>query len=174
MMTISESVQTTLKAFETYARDNLDLRYNAPTAPWTKGIMIRLRDVGKKNGYYVCVEKKFKADRGEWLYDMTWIKYCGTQPIDIGLVLELEWEVGREDADRKFDKIEYDFQKLLLARADLRCMIFWSATRQSARENIERLIEQVQGFEKKVIGDNYVFCVWLQDEACFKFYPYTV
>ncbi len=106
MMTVSESVQTTLKAFEAYAVKNLDLRYNAPTEPWTKGVMTRLRCVGKKNGYYVCVAKKYKGDRGEWLYDMTWIKYCGTQPVDVGLVLEYENDIGPEKADRKFDKVD--------------------------------------------------------------------
>jgi hypothetical protein len=37
---------------------------------------------------------------------MTWIKYCGTQPVDVGLVLEYENDIGPEKADRKFDKVD--------------------------------------------------------------------
>ena len=172
-MTESELIKKTLKEFEAYAREHMDCSYNAATGPWTKGVMTRLCKAGQDAGYYVCVEKKLiKADRGGWLYDMIWIKYCETQLIDVGLVLECEWEIGPEEADRKFDTIEYDFQKLILARADLRCMICWAANRDRAVGNIERLIDQVQGFQKSEIGDNYLFCVWVQDERRFEFRSY--
>ena len=168
-----ESIVKTLEIFAAYARENLGCSYDAPTGPWTEGIMTRLCKVGQNEGYYVCVGKLDQANRGEWLYDMTWMKYCDVQPINVGLVLECEWEIGPEPADRKFDRIEYDFQKLILARADLRCMIFWAQSERSAKTKIEQLIVQVKNFSKNGTGDNYLFCVWLQDDKGFYFQPYT-
>ena len=137
---------------------------------WTRFIMTLLCKVGQDEKYYVCTSKADQADRSEWLFDLTWIKYDETQPIKLGLVLECEWGVGREEADKKFDKIEYDFQKLILARADLRCMIFWADDEAQARKDILRLLNQVQRFQMSEPGDNYLFCVVLGEERHFGFF----
>ena len=53
---------------------------------------------------------KANRDYGEWLYDVTWLKYdCNYRVIDVPLVAECEW--GR------LENIYDDFDKLLLARA---------------------------------------------------------
>ncbi len=165
-----ELIQTTL---ENATDDLRKLPYSDDC--WTRFIMNLLSKLGQEKGYYVCATKADQANRnrGEWLYDMTWIKYDGTHPIDVGLVLECEWNTGPEEADRKFDKIEYDFQKLLLTRAELRCLICWPSTRQNAIDTIQSLIDQVQQFQKSECGDNYLFCVWRADKRLFEFCTYT-
>ena len=71
-----------------------------------------------------------EADRdyGEWLYDVTWLKYerqrdglewPATALIEAPLVAECEWGRGKN-----LEYIVEDFEKLLLARADVRLMIF--------------------------------------------------
>ena len=127
--------------------------------------MTRLCDTGQKNGYYVCVSKVNAANHGEWLYDMTWLRRDGDQLTDVRLVLELEWGY--------FPEVHEDFEKLLLAKANLRCMIFWAANQQNAVGNIQALLNQVLEFQKTARGDNYLFCVWLEDEARFDFHTYT-
>jgi hypothetical protein len=63
----------------------------------------------------------------EWLFDLHWYVE-GKQPyttISLPLVMECEWQQKRR-GDRKvaFSGIKYDFQKLLIANAEFRLMIF--------------------------------------------------
>ena len=93
--------------------------------PWggntmaTETVKNKLRQIGQgKFGCYVCASGVPRADYGEWLYDVTWLKYdCdGSSLIDAPLVAECEWGNPGD--------IDDDFQKLLLARASVRVMIF--------------------------------------------------
>ena len=84
---------------------------------------------------------------------------------DVSLVLELEWGY--------FPEVHEDFEKLRLAKANLRCMVFWAANRQNAVGYLQTLLNQVLKFQKTTRGDNYLFCVWLEDKACFEFNSYT-
>ena len=63
-------------------------------------------------------------DYGEWLYDVVWLKYheeLTDHPIRcVPLVAECEWG--------NYGQIKEDFQKLLLARASVRLMIFRDPT----------------------------------------------
>ena len=160
-----DKIQTALKDFEAYAVKNLDCSANGSSTPFTEGIMTRLCDIGQDAGYYVYVKSISQADGGEWLYDMTWLVYDRKRLTDIGLALECEWDY--------FPGVLDDFQKLLLVRADLRCLIFWSKTLQSTRENIRMLIDEVVGCRKSEHGDDYLFCVWVDEQMGFMFHPYT-
>ena len=131
---------------------------------WTQEIMPRLCDAGQECDYYVCVSKVNQADRGKWLYDMTWLQSEGNRVTDVGLVLECEWGYFRE--------VRADFEKLLLAKACLRCMIFLAEDRQDAMDYVLRLVDVINEFQRTDPKDNYLFCVWLENEARFYFYVY--
>lgn len=67
----------------------------------------------------------------EWLYDLHWyteIKepYEPYMPTSVPLVVECEWTPNRrgEKIQVPYSGVKYDFQKLLVANADLRLMIF--------------------------------------------------
>jgi hypothetical protein len=135
--------------------------------------------VGKEKKYLVYASRCDEANDGEWLYDLTWLD-CkeanftwrdskGLHLKDVKLALECEW--GDEG------EINDDFQKLLLARADLRCMIFSAPSKQSAKakakEKIDDLINQVEQFSKSQAGDTYLFCAWIEGEDRFLFCDYT-
>ena len=63
----------------------------------------------------------------EWLFDLHWYT-DGKNPyttLTLPLVMECEWQQKRKgDKVNKFSGIKYDFQKLLVANAELRLMIF--------------------------------------------------
>ena len=153
-----EVVKTTLK-------DAVPIINRLPKySGWTQGIMTRLCDAGQECDYYVCVSKVNQADRGKWLYDMTWLWRERDLLIDVGLVLECEWGY--------FPAVRVDFVKLLLAKAKLRCMIFWAANRQDAIDYVLHLVEVIGEFQRTELKDNYLFCVWLENEARFYFNVY--
>ena len=60
----------------------------------------------------------------------------------------------------------------LLAKANLRCMIFLAANRQDAIDYVLHLVEFIGEFQRTELKDNYLFCVWLENEARFYFNVY--
>jgi hypothetical protein len=68
----------------------------------------------------------------EWLYDLHWYEEIASyQMTSLPLVVECEWEYKREgDEDEDdYSAVKWDFQKLLVANACLRLMIFRKRTR---------------------------------------------
>lgn len=185
-MNDSEQIKNTLKCLTTYARKNpakLSFAWsnNSTGGEWTKEVMTRLCKVGQDECYKVCVKEsdvcvEKKPYRVEWLYDMTWLKFDNRELIDVPLILECEWgDFAKDDEDYyQPECVQYDFQKLLLARADLRCIIFWAKNLQCAKKCVEKLIDIVERFQKRQIGDKYLFCVGLSTEKRFHFKNYTV
>ena len=151
----NEIIKQTLDNFNAYA-----LKSNLTDKKWTIGIKNHIGKIGKERGYEVRASSSEEAHSTEWLYDVIWRKMSGNYVVDIGLVLESEWDRSG---------IEDDFQKLLLARAELRCMIFYTKSKPSAKREIEELINQVAEFSRSQTGDKYLFCAWLDDEERFYF-----
>jgi hypothetical protein len=62
----------------------------------------------------------------EWLFDLQWYTENGPYlPASLPLVVECEWKTKKKaDSKTPSSGIKYDFQKLLVANADLRLMIF--------------------------------------------------
>ncbi|NML15780.1 hypothetical protein [Azohydromonas caseinilytica] len=99
----------------------------------------------------------------EFLYDICLLKTSGAfnerngyfythSPLRRALlVLECEWSPREEE-------IVYDFSKLLLARADLRCMIFYRSSRPLVDACIERARFAIKSFEQSTTSDRYLLC----------------
>lgn len=69
-----------------------------------------------------------KYKNSEWLYDLHWYTEGNEpySPTSLPLVVECEWNPKKRGEKKKipYSGIKYDFQKLLIANADLRLMIF--------------------------------------------------
>ena len=90
---------------------------------------------------------------GDWLFDMTWYHADEQgQLLSLGLVLESEW--GRYWAD-----IRFDFEKLLIADAPMKVMVFEEV--EDSFVLFERLKERITAYEGIKSGQTYLF-------ACFK------
>ena len=89
---------------------------------WTIQLKNDIGDLGAANRWSICTSGSGFKDRGfdcEWLYDLIW--YRNTEPdnhlAEVYLVLESEWDMSPS-------AIKYDFEKLLLAKATLKVMVF--------------------------------------------------
>lgn len=88
----------------------------------------------------------------EWLYDVAWLRATEDFLVrDVILVAEIEWGNARA--------VQQDFQKLLLARADCRVMIF-----DDTDGLRERLIDQAKKFRKSRRGDRYLFASYRDEK----------
>ena len=119
-----------------------------------KGVLVRL---GAAYGYQTCttgLPDGIESDWGEWLYDVVWLK-ATTDPKwtlhEVGLVAEIEWQ-GRDDAWE-------DYQKLHVAKADVRVMVY-----RHHPGLLEECLDQLANMGSK---DCYIFAVYEQGAGRF-------
>ena len=131
----------------------------ASSAEWTHEVKTALCVAGQKLGYWVCAAgvDDHASDSGEWLYDVTWLDYVGETLISAPLVVECEWSASLHD-------INYDFQKLLLARAAVRLMIFDGGDAAGADRVAGQMAEQVAGFSGSRDVGEWLFAAWIWDD----------
>ena len=124
-------------------RVEVDLKSSPPEGDsgYTREILTGLCRVGSRLGFKVCSTPPAESERddSEWLYDVTWLKASpnGVYLANVPLVGECEW--GNVSA------IDYDFQKLLVARATLRVMVYQDY-KDKEIVNAPRLIDQIAAF----------------------------
>ena len=143
--------------------------------PWTREILTTLCNLGKCLNYEAWaagtsrnpVPNEYR-ERGEFLYDVSWRKLdnCG-RIISFPMVAESEWGPLRE--------IEYDFQKLLLARAKVRVMVYdggVASERNRKNKPILKWLHELVGAFNGTQGDTYLLIPYLhvkEEEREFKF-----
>ena len=144
--------------------DKLDVESGVSDREWTVAVKDRLCEVSS----CCCVTN---ADYGEWLYDITWLEYergglrdwPASALIDVHLVAECEWG--------NFERICEDFEKLLLARAEVRLMIFDSTHAGNSSEEIAgQLAERVRKFNGSRDEDAWLLAGWENDNWSFKYF----
>src|SRR5262245_21488759 len=109
---------------------------------WTLLIKNQLAQLGTEMDYAVCTpaDARPNDDGGPWpdcLYDLSWLQMVndGREVARVRLVFEAEWHDSREE------QIDADFQELLMARADLRVLVFQrrkAAAVQQVMDTLER------------------------------------
>ncbi|WP_299621022.1 hypothetical protein [Pelagibius sp.] len=148
--------------------------------PWTRQILTRLAKLGKKQnrhengaGIWVYASKTDAetetspsvADGGEWLFDLCWLDYAGrdtwAQLRTVPLVAEIEWGNQGDIID--------DFQKLVLARARLRLMIFAASSRAAVIELFDKLMRFADEFGDQEQNDRYLLCGYDAEKGQFIF-----
>jgi hypothetical protein len=116
----------------------------------TKELKNKLCNLGKEKNFFVCASRGRKKDWTEWLYDVTWLKYEGTNLVDIPLALECEWNPDPQE-------INNDFEKLLQARARLRVMIFWQKSIEAMHIRFNDFEKRIRKFKATQSLDRYLF-----------------
>lgn len=130
---------------------------------WTHCIKLKLCQAGQALGYYVCTSGVTQANRREWLFDQVWMNWTPNTPRQlqhVGLAVECEWDTNE-------DEIFYDFEKLLVARAYVRLMIFQAPTAQDVHRLFGLLRHKTQGFTQHQSGDYYMLAGYDMAEGRF-------
>lgn len=137
---MSDLVKQIVDELIAYTKDANDEKFNGD-AKWTKELKKRLARLGEKNECRVCTSG-FKGEYDtEWLYDMVWYKEETTEDeikylTEVPLVMESEWNLH-------FNHIKYDFEKLLLANANLKLFVCYvhSDLRQHRLNYFEKAVK---------------------------------
>ncbi len=134
---------------------------------WTRCLLTKIGRVGQQKGYFVYADVREDGrpvfDDGEWLFDLCWLDYSDDKKWLIGapLVLECEWGSRKNITD--------DFQKLLLARADLRVMVFSGRSNSETVETTECLKTFIKKLADTSSDDHYLLCGWSREDRRFHF-----
>jgi len=117
---------------------------------WTSEIKRRVGELGRDKGFHICGSGWTPPHgHGEWLYDLAWLQLKNDHITRVPLVLELEWSLDLGD-------IDWDFCKLLLARADYRVMVLQQRTEEDIMRVFDHLAVQVSSFQGSSPQDRYL------------------
>ncbi|MGF1594431.1 MAG: hypothetical protein ACFCUW_14195 [Kiloniellaceae bacterium] len=131
---------------------------------WTRRIKEELGALGKSKGYYTYgLKNSPHCHDGEFMFDLCWLDYGEEDKWlkQVPLVLESEW--------LRPGDVDDDFQKLLIARAGLRVMVFGAKTREEFSSTVDRLRRWVNEFEATVSSDQFLLCGWCSDTSSFRY-----
>lgn len=142
------------------ALDALTIDTSKRNTERTQAIKTALCTIGSKLNVWVYASGCDAADGGEYLYDVTWLEYEEEFLTDAALVVECEWS--------NLSHIDEDFQKLLLARAGIRLMIFDGSHPPYSQEFVQHLARQIRSFRRSSNDDAWLFAAWEVDEGMKK------
>lgn len=125
--------------------------------PWTSGVKAALRDVGHDNGFKVAAAGCAQVENGEWLFDVVWYEAgeAHWSLKSLPLVAESEW-------NPHFDAIAWDFEKLLVAKAALKLMVFQQPSALQIDETFAKLSRMVDQFSPRMPSEKYLlagYCI---------------
>lgn len=128
---------------------------------WTHAILEELAKFGNVDEPSVCPAMKPSGYSPEWLFDFVWYRYdCGSLK-RLELILESEWA-------QNYNAIQYDFEKLLIAKCPHKVMVFQGSTRQIEKW-IESLRGIVLGYENNYARERYFFIAYDTNLKRFRF-----
>lgn len=126
---------------------------------WTKSLTEKIGDLGIELGYKVAArgfQEKYERD---WLYDIVWYIEDEEKRLQrVPLIVESEWVKSG---------IKYDFEKLLVGKAERRLMIC-QARKKDIDDLFEKLKNAVNAFQGNT-GDRFLIAI-LDSNSCTEFY----
>ncbi len=136
---------------------------------WTNQIKSILVAIGRSNQFMVACAG-VASDHCEWKYDLMWWEETDEggrcKLTNVPLVVESEWNL-------RLHAIQYDFEKLIVARAERRMMVFNVFRPDDARNYIDFLKSIVISYKLSQVNDRYIFAVWIQSTKEFYFDSYV-
>ena len=130
----------------------------------------RRESTTKGLGYRVAardVDCRYRDDK-EWLFDVVWMSLAW-EPRQLGrihLVIEVEWGNCGDIMD--------DFDKLLVARSDVRLMIFQASNQKQVEEPLSLLKAEAQGFEPSQTGDYHLLAGYDCENSTFLWREFSI
>jgi len=145
---------------------------------WTPDIKASIAQVGFDQGYSVWASGIAERDEGaarlvnqEWLFDMSWLAYEGRGPERkfSSLVLALESELSTKAEPKKWAEVVDDFEKLIIARAQLKVLVFQRDDLKDTLRRFEVLRTKVKEFAHPDTDTEYLLAAIVWSEKRFEF-----
>jgi len=146
-----------------------DIAEDSTPTIWTTAVNTILSTTAKQNDRkYFTASKLRTCENHEWLYDFVWYDNNEFGLNDVYLVVESEWKNPWGNEDYSYD-IQYDFEKLILARSIYKLMIFEGDNLDENSQYLDTLKKIVINCKLTRKGDRYMFAAWDKDKQEFYF-----
>lgn len=132
------------------------------SAPYTNRLYSELYYLAEKLGFDARLTYE-QPRNWEFLYDVCFLETTGAFQDSNGyfspdvtlkravLVLECEWS-------QNIKEILYDFSKVLMARSELRSLVFYNNTGEGFKLVIQAIKAAINGYEHGTQSDRYLIC----------------
>ncbi len=147
----------------------------------TRFVKRELIKLGHKSGFKVYANGLTNEDlieideefvNREWLYDIHWFTN-GKEPYSVEslpLVVECEWNPRRKgDGKIPYSGVKYDFQKLVVANAELRLMIFIIKKDNELAVLGKYFDDVIQNYKHLNQGAKFLFIAYNSNMLCFHY-----
>ena len=136
---------------------------------WTKHVKEAIFKIGRKK-YVITTHGLGDRTEPQWLFDMAWSVECGPKSAYLQrlvLIAEFEW-------NRKAVDLDWDFQKLMVGRADYRLFVFDQKSKEDVSIFIDRFVKQISMYQGTQEGDRYLFAGSSTDSNNFMVKAFSV
>jgi hypothetical protein len=170
-------VEGALKPIELLIRKELnavvksgDQAGNWKRSEWTKRVKEAVSKVGRARKYVITVHGLGDKTEPQWLFDMAWSVECGPKRAYLQrlvMIAEFEW-------NRKEEDLDWDFQKLMVGRADFRLFVFDQKRKDDVKRIMDRFIEQISMYQGTQEGDRYLLAGSSTESTTFQVKAFSV
>jgi len=127
---------------------------------WTELIKEGLCNLGHSHGYDVSAAGCKGAKTGEWMFDLMWASSENDFFKEMPLVVECEWSLD-------IDQQVWDFEKLLIAKAQHKLFIFQHGSESEVKNVIGHLSKAIDKFKTRLDGERYMLSGWSGEKKKF-------
>ncbi len=134
---------------------------------WTMRLKENLCTLGKQKGYRIAADHCKGSDTAEWIYGLVWaaVQDRPWQLWEIPLAMQCEWSTHPDD-------IVWPFEKLLVAKANHKLMVFQQPVESDVCKVEEQLKSMVRAFKTSFQGERYLLAGLAFDQ--YKFFYETL
>lgn len=157
----------------------LPIFFNKTRKERTRFIKVKLVQLGHKLNYKAYANNLSAEDKKkighkfvnrEWLFDVHWYTESDHYSVNtLPLVVECEWDLMRRGDSHKIEygAVKYDFQKLIIANAELKLMIFRVVNLETL-DNLQLYFKNViNGYSHLPKGSAFLFIAFYDKEKVF-------
>ena len=155
--TVEQKIQAVLDSIADSDRKNRGFS----DARWTKLIKLGLRSLGQELGHDVSAFGLEKSS--EWMFDLMWSRQTEDDYFErVALAVEIEWKMDEENIFR-------DFEKLLVAKAPLKLMVFQQASKGGVAARVKNLTRAIRKFKGKFASERYLIAGYSCETSTFHY-----
>ena len=127
---------------------------------WTELIKEGLCILGQSLKYDVSAAGCTGAKTGEWMFDLIWASSKDDFFMEMPLAVECEWSMD-------IDQQVWDFEKLLIAKAQHKLFIFQHGSESEVKNVIGHLSKAIDKFKTRLDGERYMLSGWSGEKKKF-------
>lgn len=138
-------------------------------ASWTIRIKERLCDLGHRSGFEVRTEGCSEADAAGWLFDLVWVEQQPDAERFTSMPLAMQFAWGQELKD-----IVAVFEKLLVAKAGHKVMVFQHSSPTEVRNLMTILVDRIRSFQPLSSHERFLLAGYSYKQQVFVYEPIDV